>query len=499
MRPLYASLLIVALAVLPSCSKQGVDVDKVKKDFTAEMDSLSGASGQKYLGYDGVDAVADGDKVKVTIKGVKFLIPGTDPWVIGDIEMHAVPKGEDQYDISDGKIPNKLTFKGPKGDVAIDIGSQSWSGVLSTKYNAFLSSDAKYGGIKVSGPALEGTTVDLGEIAMKQTSDDKGNGVFDLSTTGTLNTLSIAGPEGSGVFDSGDFKSDMKGAKLADLRALGADWQALVAAAGEGKPADPALVTRLKGYIGVVAALSSHADLAGMKVKDGAGADLFSADHLVIDGAGTAWDQPKAGLSFDLSMLGLKVPAADLNPEVAKNKQFIPTMVKFGYAFDDLPAKELWSAFLDMVASGAMQPGNGGASEQAAQGFGMQMMQLAHQAGSAFRLTSLELEAPAAHFKMDGTVKADAASPMGASGSANVEVTGLDAIADAAKQSMPPEDAAGASGAFDMVRGFSNRETTADNKVVDHYAIVLGPDGKMTINNKPFDMFGAMMGQPPQQ
>jgi hypothetical protein len=498
MRPLYASLLIVALAVLPSCSKQGVDVDKVKKDFTAEMDSLSGASGQKYLGYDGVDAVADGDKVKVTIKGVKFLIPGTDPWVIGDIEMHAVPKGEDQYDISDGKIPSKLTFKGPKGEFAVDIGSQSWSGVLSTKYHAFLSSDAKYGGIKVSGPALEGTTIDLAEIAMKQSSDDKGNGVFDQSTTGTLKTLSIGGPEGSGVFDSGDFKSDVKGAKLADLRALGADWQALVAAAGEGKPADPALVTRLKRYIGVIAALSSHVDLAGMKVKDGTGADLFSADHLVIDGAGTAWDQPKAGLSFDLSMLGLKVPAADLNPEAAKNKQFIPTMVKFGYAFDDLPAKELWSALLDLMASGAMQPGSG-ASEQAAQGFGMQMMQLAHQAGSAFRLTSLELEAPAAHFKMDGTVKADAASPMGASGSANVEVTGLDAIADAAKQSMPPEDAAGASGAFDMVRGFSNRETTTDNKVVDHYAIVLGPDGKMTINNKPFDMFGAMMGQPPQQ
>jgi hypothetical protein len=27
---------------------------------------------------------------------------------------------------------------------------------------------------------------------------------------------------------------------------------------------------------------------------------------------------------------------------------------------------------------------------------------------------------------------------------------------------------------------------------------VLGPDGKMTINGKPFDMFGAMMGQPQQ-
>ncbi|HZF34340.1 MAG TPA: hypothetical protein VE914_11105 [Candidatus Angelobacter sp.] len=497
MRLLYASVLIVGLAVLSSCSKQGVDLDKVKKDFTAEMDTISGAEGHKYLGYDGVDAVADGDKAKVTIKGVKFLVPGADPLVVGDIEMHAVPKGDDQYDLTDGKIPSKFSFKGPQGVFVVDIGSQSWAGLLSTKYHSFLSADAKYGGIKVSGPALQGGAVDLAEIAMKTTSDDKGNGVFDQTTTGTLKTLAITGPEGSGVFDSGDFKSELKGAKLADLRALGTDWQALIMGAGEGKPADPALVTRLKGYLGVIAALTTHMDLAGMKVKD-ATSDLFSAEHLVIDGGGTTLDQPKAGLSFDMSLLGLKVPAADLNPEVAKNKQFIPTMVKFGYALDDLPAKELWSAWLDLFASGAMQPGNEAASQQVMQGFGMQMVQLASQAGSAFRLTNLELEAPAARLKMDGNIKADGASPMGASGTANIEVGGLDAIADAAKQSMPPEDAAGASGAFDMVRGFSNRETTADNKVVDHYAIVLGPDGKMTINGKPFDMFGAMTGQPQQ-
>ena len=498
MRLLYASLLIVVLAVLPSCSEKGVDVDKVKKDFIAEMDAISGAEGHKYLGYDGVDAVADGDKVKVTIKGVKFLVPGADPMVIGDVEMHAVPKGADQYDITDGKIPSKLTFKGPQGELVVDIGSQSWAGLLSTKYHAFLSADAKYGGIKVSGPALEGAVVELAEVTMKSASDDKGNGVFDQTTTGTLKTLAITGPEGSGVFDGGDFKSEVKGAKLADLRAFGADWQALMMGVGEGKPTDPALVDRLKGYIGAVAALSTHADLAGMKVKDATGGEKVSAEHLVIDAGGTAWDQPKAGLSFDLSLVGLKVAAADLDPEFAKNKQFIPTLIKFGYAFDDLPTKELWSALLDLIASGAMQPGNEAASQQAAQGFGMQLVQLASQAGSAFRLTNLELEAPGARLKMDGKIKSDATSPMGASGTANVEVGGLDAIADAAKQSMPPEDAAGASGVFDMVRGFSNRETTADNKVIDHYAIALAPDGKMTINGKPFDMFGAMMGQPQQ-
>src|SRR4030095_4279201 len=131
---------------------------------------------------------------------------------------------------------------------------------------------------------------------------------------------------------------------------------------GGGRRAERALVGRLKGYVGAIAALSSHADLAGMKVKDATGAEMFSAEHVVIDGGGTGGAQPKGGCSCDLSLLGLKVPAADLNPEAAQNKQFIPTMVKFGYALDDLPTKELWSAFLDLMATGAMQPGNEGAS-----------------------------------------------------------------------------------------------------------------------------------------
>ncbi len=498
MRLLYASLLIVGLAVLSSCSEKGVDVDKVKKDFIAEMDAIAGAEGHKYLGYDGVDAVADGDKAKVTIKGVKFLIPGAEPLTIGDVEMHAVPKGEDQYDITDGKIPSRLTFKGPQGEFIIDIGLQSWAGLLSTKYHTFLSSDAKYGGIKVSGPALEGGTVDLAEFAMKTASDDKGNGVFDQTTTGTLKTLAITGPVGSGVFNSGEFKSEMKGAKLADLQAFGRDWQALIMAMGEGKPADAALVGRLKGYVGALAAVSMHMDLAGAMFKDAAGAELFSAEHMIIDGGGTALDQPKGGFTFDLGLLGLKVPAAARDPMAAQYAQFIPTMVKFGYALDDLPAKELWSAWLDLIASGAMQPGNEAASQQAMQGLGMQMVQLASQAGSAFRLTTLELEAPAARLKIDGSIKADATSPMGASGTANVEVGGFDAVAAAAKESMPPEDAANASGMFDLIRGYSNRETTADNKVIDRYAIELTPTGDVTINNKPFDLLGAATGAPTQ-
>ena len=496
MRSVYAVLFVGALAVVTGCSKQGADVDKVKKDLTAELTYLAGPEGQKYLAFDGVDAVPDGDKVKVTIKGLKMLVPQSEPLVIGDVDMHALAKGEDQYEISDLQVPGKLTFKAPQGEFVIETGSQAFSGTWSTKYHTFLSSDAKYGNMKVSGPATQGAVVDLAELAYKSSTEDKGNGLFDQTVSGTLKSMTIAGPEGSGVFSSGEFKSDVKGIKLADMQAFARDWQSMIMAAGEGKPADPALTGRMKGYLGLLASLAMHADLAGVSFKDAGGSQSFSLDHLTIDGGGSALDQPKAATTFDLGLLGIKVDAAKLGPEVAQYASFIPGTVKFGYALDDLPAKELWSAWVDLMASGAFQPGNETASEPALQGFGMQLVQLASQAGSVFRLTNLELEAPAAHLKMDGKIKSEATSPLGAAGTANIEVTGLDAIADAAKQAVPPENAASTSGAFDMVRGFSNRTTAADNKVVDRYAIELTPEGKMTINGKPFDMFGAMTGAP---
>lgn len=512
MRFRYAAALIAGLSLLTSCSEEkkeektaetsapkAVDVEKVKKDFTAEVNLLAGPEGQKFLGFDSIDAAPAGDKAKVTFKGVKILVPGGEPMTIGDIEMNALPKGEDQYELSDIKIPSKFTFKAPEGDVVIDIGSQAWSGLWSTKYHTYLSSDGKFGGIKLSGPALQGGTVELAELAMKTVSEDKGNGVFDQTGTGTLKTLSITGPDGSGVFNSGEFKSELKGAKLADLQALGRDWQALILGASEGKPADKALVDRLKGYAGMLASVSVSGDLAGATFKDASGAEQFSAEHMTFSGGGTGFDQPKGGITFDIGFLGLKIPAADSDPMMAAYKQFLPSLVKFGYALDDIPPKDLWSAWLDMAASGAFAPGNEAMAEQAAQGFGMQIMQLAQQAGSSFRITNFEYESSGARLKMDGKVKSDATSPMGASGNANIEVAGLDAIADAVQQTMPPEEAVGASGMFDMIRGFSNRETTADNKVIDRYAIELAPSGEMKINNKPFDIFSMMMGMPPQQ
>jgi hypothetical protein len=130
MRLIYASVLIVGLAVLSSCSKQGVDLDKVKKDFTAEMDAISGAEGKAFGYYS--RRCRDGDKAKNTIKGVKFFVPA-DPFVIGT--SRCMPcRGRRPIRHHRWKGPEQVQLKAR--EFGIDIGSQSWAGLLSTKYHA---------------------------------------------------------------------------------------------------------------------------------------------------------------------------------------------------------------------------------------------------------------------------------------------------------------------------------------------------------------------------
>src|SRR5262249_58670345 len=117
----------------------GGEENKRKRENAAEMNCGAGREGQRYRAFDGVDAARDGDRVRVTVRGLKLVVPQAEPLTIGDIEMHVVPKGEDQYDVSDLHGPNKISFKLPEGDLTADIGSQTWSGPRSTQNRTHLS------------------------------------------------------------------------------------------------------------------------------------------------------------------------------------------------------------------------------------------------------------------------------------------------------------------------------------------------------------------------
>jgi hypothetical protein len=417
------------------------------------------------------------------------------PMTVGAIDFHLVPKGDDQYDISNLKLPSPLNFTDPAGgQVKIEIGDQQFKGLWSKTLNTFLTADATYRSIKVSDPSGEEVTV--AEITASTASTDKGSGLWDQSTKAAVKNMQIKDAQGIMVMAAIDMMSETHGMKLAELQKLRLKFNQLMTAAAEGQKPDPAIVQELRNYQNWLADSNGRMDMSGLSFTDNSGATAFTLDHFIVDGAATGMDQPKGSLSFGFQSLGLKVPAVAANPMMASFVQFIPSNLKMGFALEDVPPATIWSAMIDLFGSMDFAHPNEEQANAAAQAFGFQMLQMLQSAGSTFRMTGWEVETPASQLKLDGAVKPDAASPFGAVANINAEIAGFDAIVDGIVATMGEAGSAEILAGVQILRGFSNRETAGDGKVIDRYAIDLAPTGEITINGKPFDIMGAMMGSP---
>ncbi|MGH6959964.1 MAG: hypothetical protein ACREE7_05730, partial [Dongiaceae bacterium] len=102
------------------------------------------------------------------------------------------------------------------------------------------------------------------------------------------------------------------------------------------------------------------------------------------------------------------------------------------------------------------------------------------------KLDPWRLAAAAAGVDLDGVIETSAQSMMGAVAQLKLDVTGLDRLIETARAMVPPEEQE-MMATLEIFRGFSNRETASDGKVIDHYDINLTPEGLLLINGKEFN------------
>lgn len=492
MRVTRAILAVGVIAALAGCSdKQKVDVEKIKQEITAELAEMAGVDKNRYFAHDGVEVTPDVDGFDVKVANVRLLPDQPQSMILGAVDFHLVPKGEDQYDISELKLPSSVAFTEPSGGQGkLEIGDQQFKGLWSKSLNAFLNMDGTYKAIKISDPSGGEATIE--EVTASGVSTDKGNGLWDQTAKAVAKNLRIKGTDGTMIMAGIDVTSESHGVKLAELQKLREKFNQLASDATSGKPTDPAILQELRNYGNWLVDSKGSMDLSGLSFTDPAGAPVFTLEHFIVEGAATGMDQPTCDASFGFQTLGLKVPAAETIPMMASFGQFIPSRFNMGLAFDDVPPATIWGAMVDMFGTLDFTQQNPGQADVAAQVFGFQLLQVLQSAGSTFRMTGWEIETPATQLKLDGAVKPDAGSPFGAVANINTEITGFDAIIAVLGE-------AGAADVLPMialVRGFSNQEAAADGKMIDRYAIELLQTGEVTINGKPFDIMGAMMGTP---
>jgi hypothetical protein len=487
----YAAVLSL-LVLVAGCGEEDrtAEAEKIKQDLTAGLDVMFGKDKTKFVGYEKLDVVPEGDRFKATLTGLKILPNEPESPNLGDVTFNVLPKDEDKYEITDLLLPSPISIAPPDGQapVKFEIGSQRFSGLWSKTLATFLDADAAYKNVQVTGEP--GTKFVIVDLALKNASTDKGGGAYDQTSSFSLQNMTVEMPEGTFSIASVTSSSDSKGVKLAEVRKFSDHLNAVFAASMENKPADPAAIEALKQIQAFFRDSTGKGEIAGISFKDTAGTELFKMEKVAIDAGWFGFDQPKG--KFDMSMRfdGISAPAAATMPEAAMFSQYIPSKFGLGITLEEMPSKELWSAFLTVLTASHADPA---AVEQAMQEAGGQLMQAITQSGSTVKLNGWEYDSPSVKLDMDGSVKADANAVMGAIASLDLELVGLDTIIGMAQMFSGGDPSTTAP--LEMLKQFSDRSNGSDGQPIDKFAVDLAAGGEVTINGKPFDP----MAMPPPQ
>jgi hypothetical protein len=483
----YAAVLslVVLVAGCGDGKDRAAEAEKIKQNLTASLDVAFGKGDSRLVGYEKLDVVPDGDSYKATLSKVKILPgAGADSPLFGDVTFNVLPKDDDKYNISNLTLPSDVSIKlaDGQGTGKFQIGSQQFSGLWSNSLATFLDMDAAYKNIQVTSD--QGFKFLITEAAAKQTSTDKGNNVYDQAATYTVKDIKVDSPDGSFSLGGITGSSQATAVNLAEVRKFTDNFNALMAASMENKPADQATVDALKQLKAFFQDSSGKAEITAISIKDPSGQEAFKMDKVNIDAGWFGFNQPKSKFDMAFRFDGISAPSAAAMPEAAMFGQFIPSKFGIGISLEDMPSADLWNAVVTVLSAPQDDPS---AVEGAMQTVGMQIIQAAQQAGSTLKLNGWEFDSQSVKLKMGGSVKADTSAMMGAIASVNLDLVGLDIIMGMAQMFSGGDPSTTAP--LEMLKSFSNRTTDASGQPLDSFAVELANSGEVTINGKPFDPF----------
>lgn len=424
-----------------------------------------------------IEVAPAGDHYNVTIPASDLKIDpsedgGGGTVSIGVITAALTPTPEGWY-AATWTLPSQYLIKENDGDdeMTLTIDSQAAKGVWSPELENFVSSDVALKGIRLV--SSKDKEVTIAGVVIKSDSTEQSAGLYDAVMHGELSGLkALEGGVLLGGLDKLTIDASATGADFVNLAKFQDEIQALetkydLEAGGETPPAFFNDLSTLIASLPVLfTGVTAKYTLEGLNI-DQPGEKV----QIASTGFGISLD----GLGAGASTFGFQATLADLG--IAPPPPFsdlIPSDVGIDIAVKGIPNAGLMAA-LNGFAQSATTLGVDAAGQMAAG----QLLQTLLQSDSTFEITEISAKTPSMTFDMTGSIKPNAASPLMVSGTAKIEIGGLDQAIAALAQT--PDSAQMVQG-LTMLQTLGAQGTDASGQSVRTYDVVISEKGDLLLN-----------------
>lgn len=471
-----------------------------------------------------VEVATKGDYYEVKLPGAKVGIAMGFKLDIGTVTINITPNDKDGSLETAIAIPTTIRALDDAGAVLseLNVGTQRFNGTWQPDLAAFTKLDSEYSNITLKGTPESKFTGTIGSIKayanLAKNGDDSWSGPYGMSGENLKINIG-SGITGEASIASFEADSSYEKINLKSRKAMQDNFNDTLAKAfANGQPtpeqAGQMMQKMMESMSGFLDGMASNVELNGISIVSKADpanpqSMPFNAS---IEKASMAFDvkgmlQPKGSTTVKLKLEGLK---PDADPAIAG---MIPNNANLEIYVENLPMQSLGSSLANALGGvlgmfggmglGAVDPAKQQEIQQQTQ---MQMMTLMTtvpqqlvSAGTQVSIRNTYTDSTEFDTNLDGSFKANAASPMMADGKLTLSLKGVDElILKLQGMSQGPnanQRLAGYATVLSMLQVYTKPEQGPDGKSVRKLVLEVSPEGSILLNGQPLQ--GMMGGMPP--
>lgn len=512
-RLIFTVFLVLGLATVAAPAARALDPDTLRQDLTEALKGGLSAYASEGFSFTEIRTTAQGEAVRVEILALALPLPdlggrfelGDLAFTVADADFGTGAEvGGRRYRVSEVMTAGEAALVDDAGkDIAlVNYRLERLAGVWSAGLRNFLDLDMVLTDFEIVLPE-EKLALGIAKVTAVSRSSTRADGLTDLAGEMRAVGLRAISPD-FGTLEIAELYADFEshGQDLAGVRAFTEALQRL----NEGDtPPDRSAVAAMVEDLAKIDILPQgfieRFRLTDLTYLDSAQKPQFHIDQAEVDIVAGELHLPLGygNLGTRVTGISAETPGGSPGAEAAGSLQaLVPENLGFIVSVERIPMRIMWQIMMRAMVLSATSGDGNSSNEVIGEAMGAEIKAAINEARTILRLDRLDVEAPAGRVIGEGVLQADASVPIGATGSLDLTITGLDRMISIAMSAAAAEGGIpGGSGGvmvLMLLKSMARREAAPDGTAIDRFEIALTPAGEVLVNGAPL---GAMV--PPLQ